>query len=73
MEFVYNDLGYVKEHELHATAYLDEETPYHHCEFVSLVKSLIKELILKYISYLRNNILEVIYIYPNYKINIIKD
>ena len=38
MDFVYNDLGYIKEQVLHATLHLDEATPHVHCVVVPLVK-----------------------------------
>lgn len=39
MDFVYNDLGYIKEQVLHATLHLDEKTPHIHCVVVPLVKN----------------------------------
>ena len=42
MDFVYNDLGYIKEQVLHATLHLDEKTPHIHCVVVPLVKKLDK-------------------------------
>lgn len=42
MEFVYEDLGYVKEQVLHATLHLDEKTPHIHCVVVPLIKKLDK-------------------------------
>lgn len=42
MDFVYNDLGYMKEQILHATIHLDEKTPHIHCVVVPLIKKLDK-------------------------------
>ena len=42
MDFVYNDLGYIKEQVLHATLHLDAKTPHIHCVVVPLVKKLDK-------------------------------
>jgi len=38
MEFVYEDLGCIKEQVLHATLHLDEKTPHIHCVVVPLIK-----------------------------------
>lgn len=58
MEFVYNDLDYKKEQILHATVHLDEKTPHIHCVVVPL-RYMIKELTLKDILFLKNNILKI--------------
>ncbi len=73
MEFVYKDLGYTKLQVLHATLHLDEKTPHIHCVVAPLIKKLIKELIQKDLLYLKNNILEIKYIYLGYKTYVIKD
>ena len=54
MEFVYNDLGYTKEQVLHSVVHMDEKTPHMHCVVVPLIKSLIRELILKNILFLKS-------------------
>ncbi len=38
MEFVYEDLGYIKEQVLHATVHMDEKTPHIHCVVIPLLK-----------------------------------
>lgn len=38
MDFVYKDLGYIKEQVLHATVHMDEKTPHLHCVVVPLIK-----------------------------------
>ena len=38
MEFVYQDLGYMKEQILHATVHMDEKTPHIHCVAIPLIK-----------------------------------
>ena len=54
MEFVYNDLGYTKEQVLHSVVHMDEKTPHMHCVVVPLIKSLIREQILKNILFLKS-------------------
>lgn len=39
IEFVYEDLGYIKEQILHAAKTLDEKTLHLHCVVIPLVKS----------------------------------
>lgn len=73
MEFVYEDLEYTKEQVLHATVYLDEETPHDHCVVVSLVKKHDKRTNTESFTILKNNILKIKLIYQNYKISIIKN
>ena len=38
MDFVYKDLGYIKEQILHCTIHMDEKTPHIHCVVIPLIK-----------------------------------
>ena len=42
MDFVYEDLGYMKEQVLHSVIHLDEETPHLHCVAIPIIKKLDK-------------------------------
>ena len=44
MDFVYNDLGYIKEQVIQSVLHLDEKTPHIHCVVVPLVKKIDKRV-----------------------------